>query len=114
MEENLFSKEPDLFAILEKNKLQTSSSSKRKVAKGCKEKSVKLNRNFFSRLLVISKNREIDLNEVLTYSLGSFPLSLATATGGLVKTAKLNLLEIIESEAGNFQPSSCEVILNKL
>ena len=101
MEENLFSEEPDLFATLEKNKLQTFSSSKRKVAKGCKENSVKLNRNFFARLLVISNNREIDLNEVLTYSLGSFPLSLATATGGLVKTAKSKLLEIIESEAGN-------------
>ena len=101
MEENLFSKEPNLFATLEKNKLQTFSSSKQKVAKGCKENSVKLNRTFFARLLVISKNREIDLNEVFTYSLGSFPLSLATATGGLVKTAKSKLLEIIESEAGN-------------
>ena len=101
MEENLFSKEPNPFATLEKNKLQTFSSSKQKVAKGCKENSVKLNRTFFARLLVISKNREIDLNEVFTYSLGSFPLSLATATGGLVKTAKSKLLDIIESEAGN-------------
>lgn len=60
-----------------------------------------MNRTFFARLLVIAKNREIDLKEVLSYSLGSFPLSLATPTGGLVKTAKSKLLEIVESETGN-------------
>ncbi len=102
-EENLFSEVPDIFAKLEKNKLQTFSSDKRKTNKDCKgkETSIKMNRNFFARLLIISKNREIDLEEVLSYSLGSFPLSLATPTGGLVKTAKSKLLEIIENEAGN-------------
>lgn len=103
MEENLFSEEPDIFAKLERNKLQTFLSGKKKVVKDCKgkETSVKLNRTFFARLLVIAKNREIDLKEVLSYSLGSFPLSLATPTGGLVKTAKSKLLEIVESETGN-------------
>lgn len=103
MEENLFSEEPDIFVKLERNKLHTFSSWKKNVVKDCKgkETSVKLNRIFFARLLVISKNREIDLREVLSYSLGSFPLSLATPTRGLVKTAKSKLLEIIESEAGN-------------
>ena len=103
IEENLFSEEPDIFAKLERNKLQTFLSGKKKVVKDCKgkETSVKLNRIFFAGLLVISKNREIDLEEVLSYSLGSFPLSLATPTGGLVKTAKSMLLEIVESEAGN-------------
>jgi hypothetical protein len=41
------------------------------------------------------------LKEVLSYSLGTHPLSLATPTGGLVKTVKSKLFEIIESEAGN-------------
>ena len=48
MEENLFSREPNLFATLEKNKLQTFSSSKQKVGKCCKENSVKLNQTFFA------------------------------------------------------------------
>jgi hypothetical protein len=102
MKNKIFSEEPDIFAKLERNKLQTFLTGKKVVknSKG-KEASVKLNRNFFARLLVIAKNREIDLKEVLSYSLGSYPLSLATSTVGLVKTAKSKLLEIVESEAGN-------------
>ena len=40
---------------------------------------------------------------MLSYSLGSFPLSLATPTGGLVKTAKSKLHEIVEDEVGNIE-----------
>jgi hypothetical protein len=103
MEDNLFCEEPNIFAKLERNKLHTFTSGKKNAVKDCKgkETSIKLNIKFFARLLVISKNREIDLKEVLSYSLGSFPLSIATPTGGLVKTAKSKLLEIVESEAGN-------------
>ena len=48
IEENLFSEEPDIFAKLERNKLQTFSSGKKKFVKDCKgkETSVKLNRIF--------------------------------------------------------------------
>ena len=101
VEENLLSDEKDIFTKLKKNKLQTFSS--RKNVKGLKGKeiSAKLNQNFFARLLVVSKHREINLREVLSYSLGSFPLSLATPNGGLVKTAKSKLLDIVENEAEN-------------
>ncbi|XP_028410493.1 uncharacterized protein LOC114533190 [Dendronephthya gigantea] len=99
----LFSDEPDIFAKLERNKLQTFSSSRKTTGKESKGKEIntKMNRNFFARLLVIAKSREIDLKEVLSYSLGAYPLSLATPTGGLVKTAKSKLFEIVESKAGN-------------
>ena len=83
-----------------KKKIQTFSTNKKKVIKSYKGKeiSAKSNRNFFARLLVIAKNRKVDLKQVLSYSLGSFPLSLATPTGGLVKTAKSKLFEIVEDE----------------
>lgn len=62
---------------------------------------MKMNRNLFARSLVIAKSRKVDLKELLSYSLGVYPLSLATATGEFVKTAKSKLFEILEGEAGN-------------
>ena len=102
-ERNLLCDAPDIFTNLERNKLQTFSTNKKKVIKSYKGKeiSAKSNRNFFARLLVIAKNRKVDLKQVLSYSLGCFPLSLAAPTGGLVKTAKSKLLEIVEDEAGS-------------
>ena len=54
----------------------------------------------FARLLVMAKICEVDLKQVLSHSLGSFPFSLATPTGGLLKTLKSKLLEIVKGEAG--------------
>ena len=60
-----------------------------------------MNRNFFARLSIVAKSREIDMEEVLSYSLGIYPLSLATASGGLVKTAKHKMFHILESKRRN-------------
>ena len=49
-------------------------------------------------MLLIVKNRNLDLKEVLQYSLRPFPLSLATLEGNLVKSTKSKLLNIIENE----------------
>ena len=103
VQKNLLSEEPDIFTTLKKNKLPTFSSAKKtnvKDSKG-KEITVKMNRNFFARLLILAKSRQIDLEEVLSYSLGVYPLSLATASGTFVKTAKSKLFEILESETKN-------------
>jgi hypothetical protein len=66
-----------------------------------KKINIMLNRNLFAWLLVNSKSRKVDLKELLSYSLGTYPFSLSTTTGGLVKTAKSKLVEILEDEAGN-------------
>ena len=57
---------------------------------------VKSSRNLFAKLLVLSKTREINLKELLSYSLSDYPLSLATVSGGMVKTAKSKMFEILE------------------
>ena len=103
VKENLLSEEPDIFTTLKRNKLQTFSSAKKSTAKDSKGKeiTVKMNRHFFARLLILAKSRQIDMKEVLSYSLGIYPLSLATATGSIVKTVKSKLFEILESEVGN-------------
>ena len=48
------------------------------------------------KLLLLTRSREIDLKEVLSFSLGPYPLSLATTDGIMVKTVKANLMHIIE------------------
>jgi hypothetical protein len=45
----------------------------------------------------MSKSQELDLKELLSYSLSDYPLSLAMVTGGLVKTAKSKMFEILKS-----------------
>ena len=96
--DNLLTEKADIFAKLTKNKIVTFSSSKRSTIKDSKGKEieVKMNRNLFARSLLIAKNRQLALELVLSYSLGTYPLSLATTSGGLIKTAKSSLFGILE------------------
>ena len=55
-----------------------------------------MSRDLFSQLLLIAKTREVDIEVVLSYSVGTYPLSLATTSGSLLKTAKSKLFEILE------------------
>ena len=100
---NLFLEKSDISTPLKKNRLPTFPSGKKAMLKNSKGKeiAVKMNRNFFARLLVVAKSREIDMKEVLSYSLGIYPVSLATASGGLVKTAKHKFFHILESKGRN-------------
>ena len=90
---------PDIFSTISRNKIKTFSSiTKNTTVKNSRGEDVALevSRNLFARLLVIARNREVDLKEVLSYSIGVYPLSLATTSGNLVKTAKAKLLHILE------------------
>ena len=73
-----------------------------KIKKSCvvKDKSLtlKADRDLFARLLVICGKRDVSLREVITYSLGPLPWSLATADGGYVKAVKSKLLDSVEKD----------------
>ena len=104
MENRLICEEPDIFSPIKQNKSKTFKS----MSKNVRTKSatgnilcLKNDRNLFARLLLIGKDREIDLKEILSYPLRSFPMPLATFDGGLVKTCKAKLLHKIESETPN-------------
>ena len=66
-----------------------------------KETRLKMSRNLFARLLLVAKSRDGDMQNVLSYCLGAYPLSLASVNGSLLKTAKSKLADILESESGN-------------
>eukprot|EP00794_Sanderia_malayensis_P002899 gene2899-3351_t len=98
---NLMGDIPDIFAKIKRNNICSFSSSKTKIVKNSKGKeiSLKTSRDFLDRLLVIAKRCDVNLREVLSYSLGVYPLSLSTPLGSLVKAAKSKLFEIVENLA---------------
>ena len=61
--------------------------------------SIKADRDLFSRLVVIARRREIDLENIFTYELASVPLSLARLRGS---TAKSKLLQELERHGSNY------------
>jgi hypothetical protein len=100
MSEQLLTSEPDLFATLKATKLNTFSTMERKTkVKTSKGQIVELKNDlkFVSRLLAVGKSRNVDMKDVLTYSLRKFPSPIATVDGKLVKTPKSKLMHILES-----------------
>ncbi len=100
----LLTEHGDIFSKMSKLKLATFKSlEKPKSAKTANGNIVPIKNDcrFWARLLLIAKNREIDLEEVFTYCLQSYPGALATYTGGLAKTVKSKLLHLLESETNN-------------
>jgi hypothetical protein len=97
---NLLSDDPDIFTKLKRNKIQKFSSMKQLSVKGQdgKKNSIMMNRNLFALLLVIAKSCNVNLKELLLCSFGTYPLSLSTTTGGLVKTAKSKFFDILEDK----------------
>ena len=102
MESNVLSAEPDIYTTIKKNNLQTSSSINRKVTGKSKNGNVvalKNSKKLLAKMLLIAKSRDLDMEDVLKYSLRPFPAPLATMEGNLVKTCKSKLLSIIEAES---------------
>lgn len=95
--ERLVEKSIDIFSPLSMLKLKDfSSKSTNLSASKAKAKYVAKDRALFSRLLVASQVRSLDLKDILTYSLYPEPLSLAT-DGCPNKTDKSKLIHALES-----------------
>jgi len=72
---------------------------------------LKSDRDTFSRLMMISKDRAVSMRDTLTFELTPLPLSLANADGTLSKTMKLKLftefsksVEIVDECSENSPP----------
>lgn len=57
---------------------------------------IRAERNLFGRILLLSQNHELNLEEILSYSLSPIPWALATADGGPMKTDKSKLIHVLE------------------
>jgi hypothetical protein len=99
---NLTIEEPDIFQTIKKNKLPIIQNTKAGIKNSAgKEAGLKMSRNLFARLLLVAKSRDIDLQNVLSYCLGAYPLSLASVSGSCLKMVKSKLADILERESGN-------------
>ncbi|CAB4014755.1 Hypothetical predicted protein [Paramuricea clavata] len=114
----LLVEEPDIFSTIPKMKLKTFDALNKPVSrmtwKG-QVVSLRTDRNTLARLFVIGQKRSIDVQQMLSFCLGSCPLSLATVTGGICKTTKAKLLQSFQSEfldciVDNFHDACCVLI----
>jgi hypothetical protein len=101
MESNIVGEEPDIYTKIKKTQLQTFSLIGKKVNSKSKKGEIvalKNSKALFAKMLLIAKSRNLEMEEVLTYSLRPYPHPLATNEGDLVKTVKAKLLKMIEDE----------------
>jgi hypothetical protein len=104
METNIVGQEPNIYCTIPKTKLQTFSELGKKVtSKSRKGKLVTLknSKNLFAKMLLVAKSRNLQMEEVLKYSLRPFPCSLATNEGDLMKTVKSKLVSAVEGEVND-------------
>ena len=60
--------------------------------------SIKTSSDTFNRLLIICKRRDIDLEELLSYTLSPVPMSLGTTAGTPCKTDKAKLMHELKKD----------------
>jgi hypothetical protein len=98
MKECVIDKDKTIFDTLKGMKLKNFGDVQKRPSKSSKLNLLKHDKNMFSRLLVAIKSRNINLQEVLKFSLGPISYSPASADGSLAKTNKAVLLKVIEQE----------------
>ena len=102
MKTNIIGEDPNIYSTIKKTNLKTFSYLGKKVtSKSTKGKLVAMKNSkiLFAKMLLIAKSRNLNIKDVLKYSLRSFPSSLATLEGDLIKTQKSKLLQAVENEA---------------
>eukprot|EP00794_Sanderia_malayensis_P000947 gene947-261_t len=98
--ERIMAETTDIFTTIPKTKLKTfSSASKTLAAKTSKGKLIDMRNDakFVARLLAVGKSREIDFENLMSYSLHVYPSAFATSNGQLQKTPKVKLLHELEN-----------------
>ena len=120
MTDRLVKQKTDVFSAIKLSKLKTFSTQT-KTQKSATVKSLKADRSIFTRLLVVSKQREIDLQRILTYSISPVSPSLSSSDGeALSKTNKAALLHHIElvcasnCSAKHTELSSCSLVVDAM
>ena len=104
IETNILSEKPDIYSPIKKMNLRTFSFMNKKVTSKTKKGEIvalKNSKNLFAKMILIARSRDLDMKDILQYSLRPFPLPLATVEGKLVKTTKSKLLNTIERETQN-------------
>ena len=107
---------PDIFTPIPKTNLKTFSKKYTGSKTSTKQGKVLELRNdskFISRLLAIGQSREIDMRNLMRYSLRKYPAPLATSKGDLVKTPKCKLMHelLCRAECNDASPENTDAVL---
>ena len=107
---------PDIFTPIPKTNLKTFSKKYTGSKTSTKQGKVVELRNdskFISRLLAIGQSREIDMRNLMRYSLRKYPAPLATSKGDLVKTPKCKLMHelLCRAECNDASPENTDAVL---
>ena len=88
---------------IKRSNLETFAAMERFSAKGKKQAQAILesDRELFGRILVISKDRSVDLKELFTNELSSIPQAIANSDGSLLKTNKAHTHFVILKQTYN-------------
>ena len=106
----------DIFTPIQKTNLKTfskkSTCSKTSTKQG-KVVELRNDSKFISRLLAIGQSREIDMRNLMKYSLRKYPAPLATSDGNLVKTPKCKLMQELlrRADYSDASPENTDAIL---
>lgn len=84
---------------------------KRKLAISGKLIDVRMKRDLFAQLLLISLEQTLNIDKVLSYPLTPVPLAMCHAVGIICKTDKSVLLKILEKETDSNTPQRCYVLI---
>lgn len=106
VEKKVMAETPDIFSTIPRTKLKTfSSTGKTVTAKNSKGKLVDVRNDtkFIARILAVGKSREVDFENLMSYSLHIYPSAFATSNGQLQKTPKVKLLHTLENRV----PDAC-------
>ena len=96
----LRSESSKIFEPIKTNKLKTFATALKTSKTKIQSEAVQLRAtcDMFNRLLIIGKSRNVDLKELLSYSLTPVPLSLGTSDGAICKTNKSKLIHELEKD----------------
>ena len=113
VEKRINSNEEDFYKAVTRNDLKTFSSLEKnsKALSKSKQKllNVNVDRQLFGRLPVISKDRDVDVEELFSYELSSASSSLFNIDSSVVKCSKSKLLEELEKGQETFETLPDEV-----
>ncbi|CAF4952709.1 unnamed protein product [Pieris macdunnoughi] len=98
---------------IKRNKILTfvDAVPKKKLAISGKLIEVRMQRDLFAQLLLISLEQTLNIDKVLSYPLTPVPLAMCHADGIICKTDKSVLLKILEKETDSNTPQRCDVLI---
>lgn len=110
---------PDFFGTIKSAKLKTLASSKHRKKLPAGVQGLKSDRSLFAQLLLVARERDVDMKEILKYSLSPVPGSLSSHDStSLSKTTKSQILHHLEDQVPDCRvaniPSKCAVVIDTM